>query len=108
MLFGCATAGFGPLSREQPHTPNVNHCHYNVNHCHLHFRPEGYREPHNEVKSQSPAEPLERFEPGIFQFLLQRLNPLGDSPHVRFGHQDKNFASKAKFQVNPKREDYWG
>ena len=42
------------------------------------------------------------FEPGTFRFLLQRLNPLGHYSRVPFGHQDKNFASKAKFQVKPK------
>ena len=46
----------------------------------LHFRPEGHREPRNEVASLTPAERLVGFEPGTFQFLLQRLNPLGHSP----------------------------
>ena len=36
LLFGCPTANFGPLSRGQPHSPDVNH-------CVLHFRPEGHR-----------------------------------------------------------------
>ena len=35
-------ANFGPLSRGQPHSPDVNH-------CVLHFRPEGHREPRCEV-----------------------------------------------------------
>ena len=26
LLFGCPTANFGPLSRGQPHQPDVNHC----------------------------------------------------------------------------------
>ena len=26
LLFGCPTTNFGPLSRGQPHHPNVNHC----------------------------------------------------------------------------------
>ena len=38
LLFGCPTANFGPLSRGQPHSPDVNH-------CVLHIRPEGHREP---------------------------------------------------------------
>ena len=67
-------ANFGPLSRGQPHSPDVNHCVF------LHFRPEGHREPRNEVGSLSLAEHLVGFEPGTFQFLLQRLNPLGHSP----------------------------
>ena len=46
----------------------------------VHIRPEGHREPRNEVGSLSPAERLAGFEPGTFQFLLQRLNPLGHSP----------------------------
>ena len=44
------------------------------------FKHEGHREPHNEVGSLSPTECLVGFELGIFQFLLQRLNPLGHSP----------------------------
>ena len=68
----------------------------------LHFRPEGYQEPRSGVGSLSPTQHLVGFEPGTFRFLLQRLNPLGYSPRVPYGHQDKNFASKAKFRVNPK------
>ena len=43
-------ANFGPLSRGQPHSPNVNHCIF------LHFRPEGHREPRtlNMNKSSGP------------------------------------------------------
>ena len=37
-------------------------------------------EPHNVVGSLSPTKCLARFELGTFQFLLQRLNPLGHSP----------------------------
>ena len=46
-----------------------------------HFRPEGHREPRNEVGSLGPAERLVEIEQGTFRFLLQRLNPLGHSPH---------------------------
>ena len=66
----CPTANFGPLSRGQPHSPNVNH-------CLLHFRPKGHWEPRNKVGSLNPAKHLVGFEPGTFRFLLQRLNPLG-------------------------------
>ena len=48
LLFGCPTANFRPLSRGQPHSPDVNH-------CVLHFRPEDHGEPRNEVGSLSPA-----------------------------------------------------
>ena len=40
-------------------------------------RPEGHREPHNEVGSLSPAERPAGFEQGTFQFWFQHLNPLG-------------------------------
>ena len=73
LLFGCPTANFGPLSRGQTHSPDVNH-------CVLRLRPEGHREPCSEVESLSPAERLVGFEPGTFRFLLQRSNPLGHSP----------------------------
>ena len=72
LLFGCPTANFGPLSRGQPHSPDVNH-------CVLHFRPEGHWEPRSEVGSVSLAERLVGFEPGTFRFLLQHVNPLGHS-----------------------------
>ena len=49
----------------------------------LHFRPEGHREPHNEVGSLSPAKHLVGFELRTFRFLLQQLNPLGHSPLSR-------------------------
>ena len=26
LIFGCPTANFGSLPREQPHSPDVNHC----------------------------------------------------------------------------------
>ena len=45
----------------------------------VHIRPEGHREPRNEVGSLSPAERLAGFEPGTFRFLFHRLNPLGHS-----------------------------
>ena len=54
-----------------------------VNQDVLDFRPEGHREPRNKVGSLSPAERLLGFESGTFQFLLQRLNPLGHS-HQQF------------------------
>ena len=66
-------ANFGPLSRGQPHSPDVNY-------CVLHFQPEGHQEPHSEVGSLSLAEHLVGFEPGTLRFLLQCLNPLGHSP----------------------------
>ena len=44
-------ANFEPLSRGQPHSPDVNH-------CVLHLGPKGHREPRNEVGSLSPAECL--------------------------------------------------
>ena len=59
LLFGCPTANFGPLSRGQPHPPNVN---LNV----LHNQPEGHQEPCNEVGSLNPAKCLVGFEPGTF------------------------------------------
>ena len=68
----------------------------------LHFRPGLQRGPRSGVGSLGSAERLVGFEPRAFRFLLQRLNPLGHSPRVPLGHQDKNFASKAKFQVKPK------
>ena len=72
-LFRCPTAKFGPLSRGQPYSPDVNH-------CVLHFRPEGQLEPRNEVGSLSPAKRLVGFALGTFRFLLERLNPLDHSP----------------------------
>ena len=44
------------------------------------FRPEGHREPSNEVGSLSPVKRLVGFEPEIFR--LQRFNPLGHSPQI--------------------------
>ena len=35
-----------------------------------------------------------------------RFSDFKEILHVLFGYQDKNYASKGKFQVNPKREDY--
>ena len=45
--------------------------------CVLLIRPEGHREPRNEIGSLIPAERLMGFEPGIFRFWSQRLNPMG-------------------------------
>ena len=42
------------------------------------------REPRNEVGSLSSAEHLACFEPETFRFLLQRLNPLGHSPQIKW------------------------
>ena len=36
----------------------------------VHIRPEGHREPRNEVGSLSPAKRLAGFEPGTFRFLI--------------------------------------
>ena len=51
VFLGCVT----PLSRGQPHSPNVNH-------CILHIRLKGHLEPRKEVGSLSPAEHLVGFE----------------------------------------------
>ena len=71
-FFNCYLAAprptFGPLSRGQPHSPDVNH-------FVLYFRPEGHQEPPSKVGSLSPAKHLVGFEPGTFWFLLRRLNP---------------------------------
>ena len=51
--------------------------------CYLlrfHFRPEGPKEPRNEVRSLSRVERLVVFEPGTFRFWFQRLNTLGHFP----------------------------
>ena len=48
----------------------------------VYIRPEGHREPRNEVGSLSPAERLADFEPGTFRFLLQYLNPLGQKVKI--------------------------
>ena len=42
-------------------------------------RPEGHREPRNEVGPLSPAERPAGFESGNFRFKSQRFNPLGHS-----------------------------
>ena len=44
-LFGCLTANFGPLSKEQLLSPNENHCGFDI------FRPECHQEPGEEVGS---------------------------------------------------------
>ena len=85
-FFNCYLAAprpFGPLSRGQPHSPDVNH-------CVLHFRLGGHQEPRSEVRSLSPAVRLVGFEPGTFRFLLQRLNPLGHS--LLYSSLSSNFA----------------
>ena len=51
--------------------------------CTLDIRPEGHREPCNEVGSLGLAERLVRFEPGTFRFWSQRLNPLDQSPQMK-------------------------
>ena len=91
LLFGSPTANFEPLSRRQPHSPNVNH-------LHLHIQPEGHWQPRNKVGSLSLAKRLVGFEPETFQFWPQRLNPLGHSSykastipkplHIRFDEID--------------------
>ena len=70
-------ANFGPLSKEEPNSPDVNH-------CVLHFRPGSHREPRSEVGYLRPAERLVGIEPGTFRFLLQGFNPLGHSPQRDF------------------------
>ena len=64
---------FGPSSRGQPHSPDVNHCIF-------HFQPKGHWEPCSKVGSLNPTKHLVGFEPRTFRFLLQHLNPLGHSP----------------------------
>ena len=75
-IFGCPTANFGPLSRKQPHSPDVNH---------LHFTYSTWRLPgaRNEVGSLSLTERLVGFEPGAFQFWSQRFNRLDQSPQMK-------------------------
>ena len=68
-------ANFGPLSRVQPHSLDVNH-------CVLHFRPKGHWDPRGKVGSLSLSKCLVGFEPGSFEFLVQCLNPLIHSPHL--------------------------
>ena len=66
MLFGCFMADFGPLSRRQPYSPNVNHCLFSI-------RPEGHQELCNKVGSLSPAEHLVEFKPGTILFIHNTL-----------------------------------
>ena len=89
-------------ARGQPHSPDVNH-------CVLHFRPEGHREPRNEVGSLSPAEHLVGFEPGAFRFLLQCLNPLGHSPqfNARFFSRRKNLMKLSILYEFLNFRSYW-
>ena len=85
-------AKFGPLSRGQPHSPDVNH-------CVLHFRPEGHREPHSEVGFLSQAECLVGFEPGTFRFLIQHLKPLRSRIIFQKRTNQKKVGSCKKEQV---------
>ena len=62
MLLGCPASNFGPLPREQPHYPNVNHWSGFL------IWPKGHWEPCNEVGFHSLAEGLVVFEPESFQF----------------------------------------
>ena len=48
LLFGCAIANFGPLSKGKPHSPEVDHCVLS------NFQPEFHGEPHNESLLGSP------------------------------------------------------
>ena len=70
LLFGCPTVNFGPVSRRQSHS-------HDVNHCILHIQSESHQEPRNKVGSLSPAKHLVGFESGTLQFWLQCLNPIG-------------------------------
>ena len=49
--------------------------------AYVRIRPKGQQEPRSEVGSLSLVDLLAGFEPGTFQFLFQRLNPLAHSPH---------------------------
>ena len=59
LLFGCPMANFGPLSRGQPHAPDVNH-------CITQFQLEDHQEPCNEVGFLSPTKCLVGFDLGTF------------------------------------------
>ena len=75
LLFGYRMANFGPLSKGQPHLPDVNHQVFA-------FSAQDYWKPHNGVGPLSPVERLLGFEPGTFRFWLERLNSLGHSPQI--------------------------
>ena len=61
MYYISVICNLAPLFSGQPHQPDVNHSIY-------FFLTQRSPELHNEVGSQSPAEHLVGFEPGIFQF----------------------------------------
>ena len=88
-FFNCYLAVQQPTLR-QIHSSNVNH-------CILHFQPESHWEPRSEVGPVSLDEHME-FEPETFQFLLQRPNPLGHSPHFH----SLSVLSMKKCQNKPK------
>ena len=71
LLFGCSTANFGPLSRMQPYSSDVNH---------LCFTCSTRRSPRASFESLSPAKHLVGFEHGTFRFWLHCLNPEDHSP----------------------------
>ena len=91
-------ANFGPLSRGQPHSPDVNH-------CILHFHPEGHREPHNKVGLLSLAKQLVGFELGTFQF-LQCLNSLSHSPQL-LNISPKNYIFSKTFNSEFSYSEVW-
>ena len=68
--------------------------------CVLHVRPEGHREPRNEVGSLGLAKCQVGFEPGTFRFWSQCLNPLGHSVQQFTG--DTNLVEKSLKQLNKK------
>ena len=75
LLFGFPKANFGPLSKGEPHSPDVNHC----------VVPNLDRRPPRtswrgwvSKPSRAPSEPWT----GCLPILSQRLNPLGHSPHL--------------------------
>ena len=72
----------------------------------VHIRPEGHREPPNEVGSLSPAERLAASEPGTFRFLLQCLNPLGHSPQ-KYEFWNHIFSTDQKQIHLPKSRKFW-
>ena len=72
-------ANVGPLKRDQPHSHDV---YLSVT---ISFRPEGHREPRNEVETLSQAKHLVGFEPGTLRFNLNALThqtrPLSQNFH---------------------------
>ena len=77
LLFGCPRPTLG-------HSQGRSLTNLMLITAYVHIRPEGHREPCNEVGSLSPAKHLAGFEPGTFWFLLQCLNPLGHSPFTLY------------------------